>query len=78
VAENAAPRPLRGVFASLTPAQRKDALNYRGDEDHGDPEVRNLDQIIASLPPRQRAKVLARGRELIAEELALRHVRQSG
>jgi hypothetical protein len=31
--------------------------------------LRNLDQIIASLPPAQRAKVLARGRELIAEEL---------
>jgi hypothetical protein len=33
--------------------------------------MRTLEQVIAELPAAQRAKVLARGRELIAEESAL-------
>jgi hypothetical protein len=32
--------------------------------------MRSLDQVIAELPPERRAKVLARSRELIAEEIA--------
>src|SRR5580704_15931565 len=39
--------------------------------------MRNLDQIIADLPPERRAKVTARTRTLIAEEKALRHLRQA-
>jgi transcriptional regulator with XRE-family HTH domain len=39
--------------------------------------MRTLDQIIAELPTERRAKVTARARELIAEELALRHLRQA-
>jgi hypothetical protein len=31
-------RPMTGFFASLTPEQQKAALEYRGDEDHGDSE----------------------------------------
>jgi acyl-CoA reductase-like NAD-dependent aldehyde dehydrogenase len=30
--------------------------------------MRTLEQVIDSLPPAERAKVLARGREIIAEE----------
>ena len=39
--------------------------------------MRNLDEVIASLPPAQRAKVLARGHQLIAEEMILRHLRKA-
>jgi transcriptional regulator with XRE-family HTH domain len=39
--------------------------------------MRTLDQIIDGLPADQRARVKARGRELIAEEIALRHLRQA-
>src|SRR5258708_34918867 len=39
--------------------------------------MRNLDQIIESLPADRRAKVTARTRKLIAEEVALRHLRQA-
>jgi transcriptional regulator with XRE-family HTH domain len=37
--------------------------------------MRTLNQVIASLPANRRAKIRARGRELIAEEIALRHLR---
>jgi DNA-binding XRE family transcriptional regulator len=39
--------------------------------------MRNLDQIIASLPAERRAKITARTQRLIAEEVALRHLRQA-
>jgi transcriptional regulator with XRE-family HTH domain len=39
--------------------------------------MRTLDQIIGSLPKARRAKVTARTRQLIAEETALRHLRQA-
>lgn len=39
--------------------------------------MRNLDQIISSLPADRRAKVTSRGRKLVAEELALRHLREA-
>lgn len=39
--------------------------------------MRTLDQIIDTLPADRRAKVKARGRELIAEEMALRRLRQA-
>jgi transcriptional regulator with XRE-family HTH domain len=39
--------------------------------------MRNLDQIVASLPALRRAKVTARTRALIAEEMALRHLREA-
>ena len=39
--------------------------------------MRTLDQIIANLPAARRAKVTARTQELIAEETALRHLRQA-
>jgi transcriptional regulator with XRE-family HTH domain len=39
--------------------------------------MRNLDQIIADLPPERRAKITARTRKLIAEEVALRHLRKA-
>jgi transcriptional regulator with XRE-family HTH domain len=39
--------------------------------------MRTLDQIIAELPTERRAKVTARAKELIAEEKALRHLRQA-
>ena len=39
--------------------------------------MRTLDQIIAELPPERRAKVTARTKQLIAEERALRHLRQA-
>jgi transcriptional regulator with XRE-family HTH domain len=39
--------------------------------------MRTLDQIIAELPPERRAKVTARTERLIAEEMALRHLRQA-
>jgi transcriptional regulator with XRE-family HTH domain len=39
--------------------------------------MRNLDQVIAELPLERRAKVTARAQKLIAEELALRHLRQA-
>ncbi len=31
------PRPMTGFFANLTPEQQQAALEYRGDENHGDP-----------------------------------------
>src|SRR5260370_5956791 len=39
--------------------------------------MRNLDQIIGSLPAERRAKVTARTQKLIVEETALRHLRQA-
>jgi transcriptional regulator with XRE-family HTH domain len=39
--------------------------------------MRTLDRIIGSLPADRRAKVTARARKLIAEETALRHLRQA-
>jgi hypothetical protein len=33
---NAKARPMRGFFAALTADQKKQALSYRGDENHGD------------------------------------------
>ena len=39
--------------------------------------MRNLDQIIAKLPPERRARVEAGAQKLIAEEMALRHLRQA-
>ncbi len=39
--------------------------------------MRSLEQIIDSLPPQRRAKIMARGRELIAQEKALRHLREA-
>jgi DNA-binding XRE family transcriptional regulator len=39
--------------------------------------MRTLDQVIGGLPGAQRAQVKARGRQLIAEETALRHLRQA-
>jgi transcriptional regulator with XRE-family HTH domain len=39
--------------------------------------MRTLDQIISNLPTQRRAKVTARARKLIAEETALRHLRQA-
>ena len=39
--------------------------------------MRNLDQIIANLPPERGARVEAGARKLIAEERALRHLRQA-
>ena len=34
---NAVPRPMTGLFAHLTDAQKRAALAYRGEEGHGDP-----------------------------------------
>jgi hypothetical protein len=34
---NALARPMRGFFAGLTEEQKRRALAYRGDENHGDP-----------------------------------------
>src|SRR5919197_3443672 len=39
--------------------------------------MRSLDQVINSLPADRRAKVGARGRQLIGEEMALQHLRQA-
>lgn len=39
-----------GIFHSLTPEQQQRALNYRGPENHGDPEFR-LDAALAPEPP---------------------------
>jgi transcriptional regulator with XRE-family HTH domain len=39
--------------------------------------MRSLDQVIAELPAAQRAEVLARGRQLIAEEIALKNLRKA-
>lgn len=35
---NANPRDRVGFFNSLTPEQQSDALAYRGEESHGDPQ----------------------------------------
>ncbi len=39
--------------------------------------MRTLDQIVAELPAERRAKVTARAKELIAEEMALRQLRKA-
>jgi transcriptional regulator with XRE-family HTH domain len=39
--------------------------------------MRNLDQVIAGLPPERRAKVEAGAQKLIAEEMALHHLRHA-
>ena len=39
--------------------------------------MRTLDQIVAELPTERRAKVTARTKQLIAEEIALRHLRRA-
>jgi DNA-binding XRE family transcriptional regulator len=39
--------------------------------------MRTLDEMVASLPPHRRAKVTARGKQLVAEEMALRHLREA-
>jgi transcriptional regulator with XRE-family HTH domain len=39
--------------------------------------MRTLQQVIASLPPAERAKVLARSREIIGEEIVLQHLRKA-
>lgn len=39
--------------------------------------MRTLDQVIASLPPERRAKIEAGAQKLIAEEMALRHLRKA-
>jgi transcriptional regulator with XRE-family HTH domain len=39
--------------------------------------MRTLDQVIAELPPERRAKIETGARELIAEEMALRHLRKA-
>ena len=39
--------------------------------------MRSLDQVIAGLPAARRAKVIARGRQLIAEEIALGNLRKA-
>jgi transcriptional regulator with XRE-family HTH domain len=39
--------------------------------------MRTLEQVIDSLPPAERAKVLARGREIIAGEIVLQHLRKA-
>jgi transcriptional regulator with XRE-family HTH domain len=39
--------------------------------------MKTLDQIIAALPADRRAKINARARELIGEEMALQHLRQA-
>src|SRR5713226_7751143 len=38
---------------------------------------RTLDEVIASLPGRERAKIEARARELIAEEMSLQDLRKA-
>ena len=39
--------------------------------------MRTLEQVIDSLPPAERAKVLARSREIIAGEIVLQHLRKA-
>ena len=39
--------------------------------------MKTLDQIIGKLPPTRRKKVTARAEQLIAEEMALRHLRKA-
>jgi transcriptional regulator with XRE-family HTH domain len=39
--------------------------------------MKNINQIIRDLPAERRAKVSARSRELIGEEMALQHVRKA-
>ena len=39
--------------------------------------MRTLKEIIAEMPERDRAEISTRTRELIAEEMALRHLRQA-
>ncbi len=34
--------------------------------------MKNIDQIIAGLPPKRRAKIEGRARQLIGEEMAIR------
>jgi DNA-binding XRE family transcriptional regulator len=39
--------------------------------------MKNLDQIISKLPSGRRAKIAGRARQLIAEEMALQHLRKA-
>jgi transcriptional regulator with XRE-family HTH domain len=39
--------------------------------------MKNINQIIGSLPAKRRAKVTARAQQLIGEEMALQHVRKA-
>ena len=39
--------------------------------------MKNINEIIDALPAKARAKIAARAKQLIAEELALRHVRKA-
>jgi DNA-binding XRE family transcriptional regulator len=39
--------------------------------------MKNLNDMINELPPEERAKVMTRARELIGEEIALRHLRKA-
>ena len=39
--------------------------------------MRTLDQVINGLPPERRSKIAARTQQLIAEEMALRRLRQA-
>jgi len=39
--------------------------------------MKNINQIIRGLPPERRAKVSARAKNLIGEEMALQHVRKA-
>ena len=39
--------------------------------------MKKLDQIIAKLPPARRKKIAERAQELVAEEMALRHLRKA-
>jgi DNA-binding XRE family transcriptional regulator len=39
--------------------------------------MKSIDQIIANLPPQRRAKIEARTREVIGEELALQQLRKA-
>jgi transcriptional regulator with XRE-family HTH domain len=39
--------------------------------------MKNIDQIIAGLPPKRRAKIEGRARQLIGEEMALQQLRKA-
>src|SRR5262245_20605019 len=39
--------------------------------------MKNIDQVIAGLPPTRRAKISGRARELIGEEMALQQLRKA-
>ena len=42
---NANARPMKGFFASLSADQKKQALEYRGEENHGSAEYRVRPQV---------------------------------